>query len=99
MGLVSQYWIEKSLDKLEGLKESAEDPGISEYVEALQHYSYQEGEIVELEDNERYVISGRRPGLTFTRNKETYEGQRIINLDGTKTTSYSQHTFTEDDII
>ena len=99
MRMVSQYWIDKSLEKLEEFGSTVEDLEVSDYIRSLQGYTHVEGEIVELENDEAYQISGVKPLLTSIRKTETYKGERMFEKpDGELTTSYVSDTFTEDEI-
>ncbi len=100
MGVVSSYWLEKSLEKLQEFDRKISDPGLASYLEALQNYDHVEGEIVELEsDDETYRITGRKPLLTSLRKEKVYKGERMFeNPDGELTSSYVSDTFTEDEI-
>lgn len=97
---VSSYWLEKSIEKLEEFERKISDPGLASYIEALQRYDHQEGEIIELDSGDKkYQIAGRKPLLTSLRDEKVYEGVRMFeNPDGELANSYVSYTFTEDEI-
>lgn len=102
MGIVTDYYLEAGLEKAEYLgnqiSSTWKGSSVKETVEALQHFQFQKGEIVDIEDD-TYEITDRDVFRTFLTGKETYEADRLLeNPDGELRKSYHTETIRGDQI-